>query len=301
MKIHAQTSGASTVPPRALLLSLLCLGVPVLSSALFPSWTSDIGALVWLLALIPPFLLSYYHGWGGASLALAAGMAALTLGQLASNLAGAALPRQEVLLAFTVVLIVVSLGTGALSALFRKKLEEAQQMALTDAATGLPNRRHGEIHLNRAVAAAQRGEALSVVLFDLDHFKRLNDSYGHRAGDEAIRVFAAILVARTRTMHLSVRYGGEEFLAILDGVTATGARVMAERVLDGLRQSDMPWGPLTCSAGVAEYEAGMTSGDDLVAAADQALYRAKGAGRDRVAVLERYANRLDTAAAGSAS
>ncbi len=294
MKVIAQNS--TGVPPQALLLSLLCLWIPVLSSAFFPTWTYDAGALVWLLALIPPFLLSYYRGWGGASLALAAGMAALTSAQVVVTVSGGDLPRTEILFGFTVILIAVSLGTGALSTLFRRKLEEARQMALTDSDTGLPNRRHGMLHLERAFAAAQRGIGVSVVLFDLDRFKQVNDRHGHRAGDAALREFGRVLLSRTRTMHLSVRYGGEEFLSILDGVPATGARVMAERVLEGIRKQEFPWGRVSCSAGVAEYEPGMKSPDDLIAAADRALYRAKEEGRDRVVVMERYGARGDAAA-----
>lgn len=287
MPITIEQNEASVVPPQALLLSLLSLWVPVLSSSLFPHWmTADAGILVWLLALVPPFLLSYYRGWRGASLALAAGMAAFATGQVIATYLGAE-PPEEMLLGLVLALIIVSLGSGAVSTILRRSLGEAEQMALTDPGTGLANRRHGMIHLGRAFAAAERGAALTVVLFDLDRFKSVNDRFGHQTGDAVLRVFAGILARHTRAMHLAVRFGGEEFMAILDGATTADGETMAERVLSELRAHEFAWGRITVSAGVSEFEPGMASPDVLIAAADQALYRAKARGGDQVVVLAR--------------
>ena len=283
------------VPPQALLLSLLSLWVPVLTSSVFPAWTnSDVGILVWLLALIPPFLLSYYRGWRGASLALAAGMAAFAVAQVVVTLLGASVPGPEVMLGIIVVFIAVSLGSGVLASLFHRSLDRAEEMALTDPGTGLPNRRHGMVHLTRAFAAAERGSRLSVVMYDLDKFKRINDRFGHQTGDEVLAKFAEILEAHTRAMNLSVRFGGEEFMTILDGDSAAAATSVAERVLTDLREHEWPWGHVTVSAGISEYEEGMASPDVLVAAADQALYRAKGRGGDRVVTLARQGTNADS-------
>jgi diguanylate cyclase (GGDEF)-like protein len=292
MAITIREDARPAVPPQALLLSLLSLWVPVASSSFFPHWTNnDVGVLVWLLALIPPFLLSYYRGWRGASLALAAGMAAFAVAQVVVILSGAALPPPQVLLGLAVVLIAVSLGTGAITSVLHRSLDEAEHMALTDAGTGLGNRRHGMLHLQRAFAAADRGAALSVVLFDLDRFKAVNDRFGHHTGDQVLRTFAGILEAHTRAMHRSVRFGGEEFLAILDGAEAGDAIAMAEGVLSDLREHEFGWGRLTVSAGVSEHERGMASPEVLIAAADQALYRAKGRGGDQVVALARQGAR----------
>lgn len=302
MAITIREGPKPTVPPQALLLALLSLWVPVASSSLFPDWTNnDVGVLIWLLALIPPFLLSYYRGWRGASVALAAGMAAFAIAQVIVILVGAELPPPQVFLGLAVVLIGVSLGSGAITSVLHRSLDEAERKALTDPGTGLANRRHGMLHLQRAFAAADRSAALSVVLFDLDRFKAVNDRFGHHTGDQVLRVFAEILQARTRAMHLAVRFGGEEFLAILDGAASDDAVVMAEGVLADLREHDFGWGRLTVSAGVSEYEPGMASPDVLVAAADQALYRAKERGGDQVVVLARqgaHATGLMAAPAG---
>ncbi len=278
--------GAAPVPARALLLSLLSLAVPVVSSALFPDWTSwDVGILVWLLALVPGFLLSYYRGWRGASLALAAGMAALSVTQVVILTTDAPLPSPAVLLGVVTVLTAVSLGSGLLASFFHHSLEQAERLALTDPGTGLPNRRHVILEFEKAFAAAQRGSKLAIVLFDLDRFKRVNDEYGHAEGDRVLVKFAEILQKTTRTMNTTARFGGEEFLAIVRNADAEGASVFAERVRTTFRELELHSGPLTVSAGVAAYEPGMATPDVLLAAADQALYRAKHEGRDRVVVL----------------
>ena len=296
MEIAADPGRVEPVPPSALLLSLLSLWVPVLSSWLFPDWTNDdVGILVWLLALVPPFLLSYHRGWRGVSLALAGAMAAFSLGQVAVLVLGAAPPRVEALAAGIAILVGVSLGSGWLSDRFRRSLDRAEHLALTDAGTALPNRRHAMLHLGRAFAAAQRDGRLAVVVYDLDHFKRINDRFGHQVGDDVLRVFAAILSRHTREMNLSARFGGEEFITVLDGGTGGGAAQMAERVRQDLKEASagQVWGPVTASAGVAEYEDGMASPEVLIAAADQALYRAKDQGRDRVVRLGRQGRSAD--------
>lgn len=275
------------VPAEALLLSLLSLWVPVLSSSLFPNWTNeDVGILIWLLALVPAFLLSYYKGWQGASVALAAGMAMFALAQAIVSWTGSPIPPLDVMMGAIVVLVTVALGSGWLSTLHRQSLRNAEQLALSDVGTGMANRRHATLHLNRAFAAAERGASLTVVLFDLDRFKSVNDRYGHQAGDRILAAFAEILARHTREMHLSARYGGEEFLAVLDGVEPEEARIFADRVRIQLRESRFECGQVTVSAGVAGYQEGMASCEVLVAAADQALYRAKRGGRDRIEVLE---------------
>lgn len=296
MPVLTGISPAAAVPGHALLLSLLSLWIPVLSSSMFPDWTNDdLGILVWLLALVPAFLLSFHRGWRGASLALAAAMAAFSVAQVIVLITGAAAPHPAVMVAGIGILVTVCLGSGWLSARFRRSLQRAEELALTDVGTGLPNRRHTMLHLQRAFAAAERGLQLCVVIFDLDHFKRINDRFSHHTGDIVLKAFGRHLAAETREMNLSGRFGGEEFVAVLDGVDAAGAEAFADRVRARF-SADMagqPWGRITASAGVAQYEAGMASPEVLVAAADQALYRAKARGRDCTVAL----GRVDAAAA----
>lgn len=289
MSLTAADGGRASVPPLAFLLSLLCLAVPVVVSSLLPGWTFDEGVLIWLLVLIPAFLLSFYRGWRGASTALAAAMAAYSLTHALLLVTQAATPPPIIMVAGTAIMILVSLGSGWLAERFRESLRRAEEQALTDAGTGLPNRRHTMLHLQRAFAAAERGGTLSVVVFDIDHFKRINDDHGHQTGDEVLKTFASVLAGHTRDMNISGRFGGEEFVSVLEGVDARGAEMFGERVRQAFASvtAKSAYGMITTSAGVAEFEHGMASPEVLIAAADQALYRAKGSGRNRTVVLGR--------------
>ena len=255
------------IPLRALVFSFFALFIPILAAVFFPEWSGgDTGLLMWLTALVPAFLLTYYRGWAGASLALAMGMAALVLIQVALLL---------------VVYIATSLGIGWLTDLLHVERRTAERMALTDTLTGIPNRRHSVVFLEAAFAAAQRGIPLCVVLFDLDKFKAYNDTKGHLAGDEALQKVSDVLLKSTRRMNLTARWGGEEFLSMLSDTALEGGRIFAERVLSEIHQV-FPDGSVTASAGVARYTPDMDSPARLLAAADQAMYSAKGAGGDCV-------------------
>ncbi len=242
--------------------------------------TEESGLLLWLSALIPPFLLTYYRGWRGASLALAGGMAALTLANLATVALSLPTPEFQLLFWMVATYIVVCVGIGLLAELLRRERAAAESMALTDMLTQMPNRRHAAIFLDAAFASAIRGDPVTVVMMDLDHFKRLNDQHGHREGDRVLREFAGALRAVTRRMDLSARWGGEEFLSILHRCTSDGAGIFLDRLRREFASRDLPHGPVTFSAGVAQYAPGYASADDLVHAADTALYAAKEAGRD---------------------
>ena len=278
------------VPLRALVISVVALAVPALSSFLTPEWmTGDDGALVWLTALVPAFLFAYYKGWQGVSVALALGMAVLTSVHLALLALGLSEPDWSLLLGVVIVYVGVCLGLGTLADLLHRDRYEADQQALTDTLTTLSNRRHAMLSLEQAFAAAARGVPLCVALFDLDKFKDFNDRHGHVAGDQVLKVFAGVLKSYTRVMDLSARFGGEEFLSVLLHGDEVGALVFAERVRQSLKTSELPFGRITVSCGVAAYSEEMGTVEDLVAAADQALYAAKRGGRDRVVLAGRAA------------
>lgn len=274
--------GARKVPVRALFLSVLALAVPVLGVVVFPGWIGDdAGVLLWLTALVPPFLLTYYRGWLGSSVGLAGGMAALAVAHLLLEIKGVGAPNYTFLLWITATFIAVCVGVGVLAEVLKRERRKAEEMALTDVLTGLPNRRHAGVFLDAAFSAAVRGQPVSVVLFDLDSFKEVNDEHGHRAGDAVLRGLGEILTTVTRRMDLSARWGGEEFLTILSECDDEGAVVFVERVQGRLREAKFTAGRITMSAGIAQYRKGMGSPELLVAAADQALYQAKGDGKDR--------------------
>lgn len=271
------------VPPRALFISLLALMVPLTATLVLPSWFDGEGLLLaYLPVLLPAFLLSYHKGWKGASLALAGGMATLALSQVEIMALDLAAPRWDRVFWMVTILVIVSLGSGWLAELLLAEREKAESAALTDPLTGLPNRRHLAVFLEWAWAAAVRGRVLSVVLFDLDDFKRVNDLHGHASGDDVLRVFGKILEERGRKMDIAARFGGEEFISILIDCNLEQAVAYAESIRKRMAEQSFRWGSVTVSAGAALMEKEMSSPDVLIAAADRALYDAKERGRNQV-------------------
>lgn len=148
-------------------------------------------------------------------------------------------------------------------------LEEVRQLSLTDPLTGLANRRRMEVVVDHSWAAAKRGKPLTVVLIDLDHFKKINDEQGHLAGDRMLQLVATVLQEEVRGTDLVVRYGGDEFLVLLPGEGARGASSLIGRVQSRLARR------VEFSAGIAEYREAVRSPQDLIAEADSNLYEVK--------------------------
>jgi diguanylate cyclase (GGDEF)-like protein len=169
--------------------------------------------------------------------------------------------------------------------------------AVTDGLTELPNRRQFEERLSEELARVERfGGTLALVLADLDDFKGVNDRHGHLAGDDVLRAFADVLRDTVRDIDTAARYGGEEFALLLPGADEEGAARLAERVRATMAERPIETFPgalvtVTASFGVAAFPASPTEGE-LFAAADGALYRAKRAGKNRVAVAERGDTRM---------
>ena len=167
--------------------------------------------------------------------------------------------------------------------------EKLREQSTRDALTGLYNRRYLEETLGRELILAQRnGHPVSVIMGDLDHFKAVNDHYGHLGGDEGLRAFGALLKRHARGSDIYCRYGGEEFLLVLPGMAEEHAVARAELLRGTIEAAPVGFGALTiavtASFGVATFPRDGQSSDGLIAAADSALYAAKAAGRNRVNV-----------------
>lgn len=170
----------------------------------------------------------------------------------------------------------------------QKKLRD---QAVHDPLTGLFNRRYLNETLDREVSRSRReGRPLAVVLIDVDHFKRINDTHGHRAGDEALTTIADLLRGNTRAFDTVCRYGGEEFILLLPGASLAAAVERAESLRRLYKTTVAQFNGAkirtTFSAGVAALPVHGDTGEALIRAADDALYRAKAAGRDRVMAFE---------------
>ncbi|MBI5785438.1 MAG: GGDEF domain-containing protein [Rhodocyclales bacterium] len=169
----------------------------------------------------------------------------------------------------------------------RATLAAAEMLAARDQLTGLCNRRNFDQRLEAAIARATRhGDVFSLLMLDIDHFKNVNDYYGHATGDDVLRRFGEVLSERLRPYDVAARWGGEEFVVLADGATLDNARMLAEQIRESVAST--PFSPVprvTVSIGIADYMQG-ESGDDLLRRADKALYGAKRNGRNRVIAAE---------------
>jgi diguanylate cyclase len=174
----------------------------------------------------------------------------------------------------------------------RSSLSEAEEVVLKDPLTGVGNRRCFDVTMEKAILdCKQKKSSLSLVMCDIDHFKRVNDAFGHQVGDEIIRVFSRVIEAGVREGDTVIRYGGEEFAIFLPMAELDAAKSIAERIRRQfeskkltIRETNQKIGQLTASFGVAQFR----QGDDaemLVQRADSKLYDAKSAGRNRVAAF----------------
>ena len=169
-----------------------------------------------------------------------------------------------------------------------EKNRALERLSISDGLTGLFNHRHIHGLLHEEFERVKRtGDLLTVAMFDLDRFKGVNDAYGHQAGDRVLQEFAEILRETARDMDRLGRYGGEEFMVMLPETSLDDGIVFVERVRRDIARRPFDVGheePLhiTVSAGVATYPHGIETPEELVRRADQALYAAKAAGRDRV-------------------
>jgi len=167
---------------------------------------------------------------------------------------------------------------------FKAHLDTWQEAAFTDHLSGLPNRRRLEWQLEREVSRTERyGHPFSLLMLDIDNFKKVNDTFGHEAGDEVIRILSKTLREGIRGIDLAARIGGEEFAIILTETGLVRAMEVAERLRLAIKSVQIPVArSITVSLGVAEVPGCAQTARGLLACADAALYTAKEQGRDRV-------------------
>jgi diguanylate cyclase (GGDEF)-like protein len=174
----------------------------------------------------------------------------------------------------------------------RRHAQSIHEQAVTDLLTGLYNRRYLWEHLKGEFSRARRrSTTIAAVMIDIDHFKRVNDSFGHEAGDFVLAEFGALLKRSVRGSDVACRYGGEEFALVLPEISIENVRRKAEALRQAVKSLALdhrgtPLGPISISLGVAVFPSHAEDADSLFRRADQALYEAKNAGRDRVVVVQ---------------
>lgn len=180
-------------------------------------------------------------------------------------------------------------------------LSRVELMAITDSLTGLFNRRRFYDVLQREFATTRRyNNQLSIIMLDIDHFKKINDGYGHPAGDQVLKEIATILITNLREVDLASRYGGEEFAVLLPHTAKENALSAAERIQSKIRLSKIPFDGnelcFTVSMGIASVmDVERHDPDELISHADTALYEAKHLGRDQIVLYDAKKNpKLDT-------
>ncbi len=170
--------------------------------------------------------------------------------------------------------------------------DRVRHMAYADGLTGIFNRRYFEMRIAEEMERARRYDnALALIMVDLDHFKRLNDEFGHLLGDEVLRQVTTLFGQNLRKSDIVCRYGGEEFVLLMPQTAVEQATAAAEKLRKAIETWSFPgvaW-PVTISSGVSSFPADGDSRDALVSAADRALYAAKQGGRNRVVVASHEA------------
>lgn len=176
-----------------------------------------------------------------------------------------------------------------LAATFKASRLHAQvfELSLTDALTGVYNRRHFDLFLNNEVERSRRFERhLSIIMLDIDFFKEYNDSFGHQAGDKALQLVAQCIQQERRSADVVARIGGEEFALILPETDTAGALKVAEQIRVAMTAQSKLKRPLTLSTGISTMYGSDIEAEVIVRQADSALYEAKGGGRDKICVFE---------------
>ena len=165
----------------------------------------------------------------------------------------------------------------------RRQNEELERISTVDALTGLHNRRFLTQRLSEELVRSYREKcSFTVLMADVDEFKKYNDAFGHPAGDEVLKKVANILLASTRAVDCTARYGGEEFAVLLTDTVGDGALQVAERIRERVAAEKFPGRKITISIGMAEFPVHGQTADAVISRADEALYAAKRAGRDRI-------------------
>ncbi len=230
---------------RAFWLSAMALLVPIVAAQVGPrAALDDLGFLTWVLALVPAFLLAYYRGWVGSTLALALGMIGITMSHVVITARGGVEPSVAVIAPLLLSFIVVTVGVGVLTEAIRSG--STGLAGLTDPETGLPNDIHLGIALDTTLAAAAaNGERVACLLADIPGLPALPGGRRGAARREVLQTLVTVMNAHLPERAIHGRWEQDSFLVILTGMHSGDARQVADRLTDAFQQSAMRWRPLS--------------------------------------------------------
>ncbi len=252
-----------------------------------PDWIEVVGPL-WFLALVPTVHLASRSGWAGAAIAMAASVGVVVVTYLVAGAAGRGVP--ENLVWVLPLFLVAGISVGWLSERLGGTASDSEGEQLTDRLTGLPSQKQVRLLLENEFWAARRGRPVAVVLFAMEDFVAYLNREGDEAAARSLVVFGDILKSTTRRMNLSGRLRPDRFISILDGSDEEGAVAFANRVREAFSRAHSDGAHPGVSAGIASFRPSMTDPDDLMAAAELALQRAREGGGDCVRVFGRPAS-----------
>lgn len=267
-------------PFRVVALCVLCLAVAAGAALVWPDATRGGGGLVWVLVLVPVFLLSYHRGWQGAAVAAALAMLALVGVELAVTEWLGETVDWRLLGAGTAVVVATTLGAGAVSEGLHRQRKMAALLAYRDPMTGLANRRLIHEHTRKLMSLSdRRGTRVAVLSVELDELDAINEAYGHEAGDRALKEMASRLERHTRSGDTAARIGGNVFAAVIGDLESMDrCRDLAHRVGKALtlplHVGDEPVEP-GISLGAAIYPEHAGNFDQLLSHATTARRRAR--------------------------
>ncbi|MHA6261459.1 GGDEF domain-containing protein [Sporosarcina sp. CAU 1771] len=254
-----------------------------------------LSSIAWSLYIVPTILIMIMYPRWKVIIGTAIFYSFLKYTAYFYNYDAISIPQTRALILESFVSFAILLTVSYLRIENNKLLKQQEKLIIIDALTGLCNRRYFDLYMEKVIPLSKRmNSPFSLIMIDVDRFKKVNDTYGHVCGDEALKHISNIIKHTARSSDAYVRFGGEEFAIVLPRTLVDEAQIIAERIREAVEHSDFIFHnkhiPLTISLGVAEYEGEQV--EEFIEKSDKALYSAKVNGRNQVMVYAEELNKV---------